>query len=46
MKKNKTDGNMSILPEKVIKQRKNKILEKRDMIGFFKKFILWVASFS
>lgn len=39
MKKNKTDGNMSILPEKVIKQRKNKILEKRDMIGFFKKFI-------
>lgn len=39
MKKNKTDGNMSILPEKVIKQRRNKILEKRDMVSFFKKFI-------
>ena len=33
MKKNKTDGNMSILPEKVIKQRKNKIIS--HIILFF-----------
>ena len=39
MKKDKKDSNISILPEKIIKQRKNKILEKRDMISFFKKFI-------
>ena len=37
--KNKSD-NLSILPEKVIKQRKRKILEKQDMISFFKKFII------
>ena len=36
---NKSDS-LSILPEKVIKQRKRKVLEKQDMISFFKKFII------
>ena len=36
---NKSDS-LSILPEKVIKQRKRKVLEKQDMINFLKKFII------
>lgn len=37
--KKNIDSGLSILPEKIIKQKRRQVLEKQDMLSFFKKFI-------